>query len=79
MWRAALGCLGIGCLSVVMIPLGAATFFFSSWIVMVFWGIVADDVGVRTISYKGAMVVTIGLWLALAPLIASMAKGRHRD
>ncbi len=46
---------------------------------MVFWGIVADDVGVRTISYKGAMVVTIGLWLALAPLIASMAKGRHRD
>ncbi len=46
---------------------------------MVFWGIVAGDVGIATISYKGAMVVTIGLWLAVAPLTASAAKRRNRD
>ena len=60
-------------------PLAAGTFFFSAWIVMVFWGIVAGDVGIATISYKGAMVVTIGLWLAVAPLTASAAKRRNRD
>jgi hypothetical protein len=38
---------------------------------MIFWGIVAPDVGVKTISYPTAVIVTIGLWLVVAPLIAA--------
>ena len=45
---------------------------------MVFWGIMADDVGIETISYKGATVVTIALWMAMAPLIAAMGHRRWR-
>ncbi|MBI3742667.1 MAG: hypothetical protein HY261_00060 [Chloroflexi bacterium] len=61
------------------IPKAGAVFFFSSWIVMIFWGIVAPDVGVKTISYVKAMVVTIGLWLAVVPLIgAAVASKRKR-
>jgi hypothetical protein len=59
----------MGCLGIFLIPTAGATFFFSAWIVMVFWGMVAPDVGLRTISYATAMLVTIGLWLAVAPLI----------
>ena len=44
----------MGCLAILAIPSAGLSFFFSSWIVMMFWGIMADDIGVRTISYKGA-------------------------
>lgn len=52
------------------------TFFLSAWIVMLFAGIVGADVGVRPFDYLTAMVVTIGLWLAIAPAAAAIAKGR---
>lgn len=42
-------------------------FFFSAWLVMIFTGIVWRDVGIRPFGYLTAMVVTIGLWLAIAP------------
>ena len=51
----------MGCLGIFLIPATGATFFFSAWIAMVFWGMVAPDVGLRTISYATAMLVTIGL------------------
>ncbi|MBI4337488.1 MAG: hypothetical protein HY683_06640 [Chloroflexi bacterium] len=51
-------------------------FFFSAWLTMVFWGMVAPDVGLRTISYTRAMLVTIGLWLAVAPLAGVLAGTR---
>lgn len=68
----------MGYFAILAIPSAGLSFFFSSWIVMVFWGIMADDVGVEIISYKGAMVVTIALWMAMAPLIAAMARRRWR-
>jgi hypothetical protein len=52
-------------------------FFLSSWFLMLFAGIVAGDVGTRPIGYLTAMVVTIGLWLVLAPAITAVA-GRRR-
>ena len=64
----------MGCLSIIAIPTAGLSFFFSAWIIMVFWGILAEDVGVNTVSYPGAMLVTIALWIALAPLIGSMGK-----
>ncbi|MBI2855272.1 MAG: hypothetical protein HYX93_00310 [Chloroflexi bacterium] len=64
----------MGCLAIMAIPSAGLSFFFSSWIVMIFWGIIADDVGIKTVSYNGAMLVTIGMWMAVAPLIAAVAR-----
>jgi hypothetical protein len=49
-------------------------FFVSSWILMIFAGIVSPDVGIRPFGYLTAMVVTIGLWLVLAPAIGAVAR-----
>jgi predicted membrane protein len=54
-------------------PFLIPTFFFSAWLAMVFWGMVAPDVGVATIGYPKAMLITIGLWLVLFPLAKSTA------
>ena len=46
----------------------------SSFFVMLLWGVIAPEVGVATISYPWAMLVTLTLWLAVAPLAAVGAK-----
>lgn len=50
------------------------TFFVSAWLLMLIVGAVHDDVGVHAFGYPTAMVVTIGLWLAVAPAIGAVAK-----
>ena len=50
-------------------------FFLSSFFLMVLWGIIAPDFGITTIGYVKSMLVTITLWLAVAPLAAA---GRSR-
>jgi len=52
-------------------------FFVSSWVLMLFAGIVAHDVGIHPFGYLTSMVVTIGLWLTVAPAIAAVSRGRH--
>ena len=37
---------------------------------MALWGAIAPDIGVEKIGYPMAMLVTITLWLAVAPLAA---------
>jgi hypothetical protein len=64
------------CLSFFLIPAAGLSFFFCAWLTMIFWGIIAPDVGIHTISYTEAMVVTIALWLVVAPLAAAVAKFR---
>lgn len=49
-------------------------FFVSSWLLMIFAGIAATDVGVRPFGYVTSMVVTIGLWLTLAPAAGAIAR-----
>ena len=49
-------------------------FFVSAWLLMIFAGAVARDVGIRPFGYLTAMVVTIGLWLTLAPAIGAVAR-----
>jgi hypothetical protein len=44
-------------------------FFVSAWLLMIFAGIVGNDVGIVPFGYVTSMVVTIGLWLVLAPAI----------
>lgn len=54
-------------------------FFLSAWLLMVFVGIVSDDLGVRPFGYLPAMVATIGLWLVVAPAIGAVARaGKDR-
>lgn len=48
-------------------------FFVSAWLLMVFAGIVDTDVGIRPFGYLTSMVVTIGLWLVLAPAIGAVS------
>lgn len=49
-------------------------FFVSSWLLMLFAGITGDDVGIRPFGYVTSMVVTIGLWLTLAPAIGAISR-----
>ena len=48
-------------------------FFLSAWILMLFAGVVGTDVGIRPFDYVTSMVVTIALWLVLAPAIGAVA------
>jgi hypothetical protein len=50
-------------------------FFVSAWLLMIFAGIAGADVGIRPFGYVTSMVVTIGLWLTLAPAIGAVGRG----
>lgn len=56
-------------------------FFVSAWLLMIFAGIVAADVGIRPFGYLTSMVVTIGLWLTMVPAIGAVGRGHafHKD
>jgi len=49
-------------------------FFLSSFILMLLWGVIATKFGVQTIDYVMAMLITITLWLAVAPLAAAASR-----
>ena len=49
-------------------------FFVSAWLLMIFGGIVATDVGIRPFGYITSLVVTVALWLAVAPAIGAIAR-----
>ncbi len=49
-------------------------FFLSSFIFMLLWGVIAPDFGLAKIDYPMAMLITITLWLAVAPLAAARKK-----
>ncbi len=52
-------------------------FFLSSFILMLLWGAISPDFGIATISYTKAMLITITIWLVVAPL-AAVGRG-HRS
>jgi cytochrome c oxidase assembly factor CtaG len=49
-------------------------FFLSSFIFMLLWGVIAPDFGIEKINYPMAMLITITLWLAVAPLAAAAGR-----
>jgi hypothetical protein len=54
-------------------------FFVSAWVLMIFAGITGPDVGIRPFGYLTSMVVTVGLWLTVAPAIGAIARtGKSR-
>ena len=50
-------------------------FFLSSFFLMLLWGVIAPELGIVTIGYVTSMLVTITLWITIAPLVASGKKG----
>jgi len=46
-------------------------FFISSLILMALWGVIAPKFDIDKIDYVMAMLITITLWLAVAPLAAA--------
>ena len=50
------------------------TFFVSAWLLMLFAGILTADTGIQPFGYVTSMVVTIALWLTLAPAIGAIAR-----
>jgi hypothetical protein len=55
------------------LPAAGVMFFVSAWLLMIFAGIVADDVGIKPFGYGTSMVLTIGLWLVIAPAAGAIA------
>ena len=53
-------------------------FFVSSWLLMIFAGITSSDIGIRPFGYLTSMVVTIGLWLTLAPAVGAIARATKK-
>jgi hypothetical protein len=51
-------------------------FFVSAWLLMIFAGITGSDVGIRPFGYVTSMVVTIGLWLTLAPAVGAIGRAK---
>ena len=49
-------------------------FFLSSLITMLLWGVIASKFGIQKIDYPMAMLITITLWLAVAPLAAAAGR-----
>ena len=49
-------------------------FFLSAFIFMLLWGVIAPDFGIAKIDYVMAMLITITLWLAVAPLAAAAGR-----
>jgi hypothetical protein len=54
-------------------------FFVSAWLLMLFAGGVHADVGIAPFGYLTSMVVTIGLWLTLAPAIGAASKAGPKE
>jgi hypothetical protein len=53
-------------------------FFVSAWILMIFAGIVGADIGIRPFGYLTSMVVTIALWLAIAPAASAVSQAPRK-
>jgi hypothetical protein len=62
----------------IRLPAAGSLFFFSSWLTMLFAGGLSPYTGVRPFGYITAMVVTIAIWLAVAPAIGAVSRGRRR-
>ena len=54
------------------------SFFLCAWFLMLFAGATSHDVGIHPFGYVTSMVVTIGLWLTVAPAIGAVARPARR-
>jgi hypothetical protein len=52
-------------------------FFLSSLFVMLLSRVIGPRLGLTAVDYPGAMLITITLWLAVAPLAAAARRGKR--
>jgi hypothetical protein len=52
-------------------------FFLSAFFLMLLWGAISPEFGIATITYIKSMLITITLWLAVAPL-AAIGRGHRK-
>jgi hypothetical protein len=53
-------------------------FFLSSFFFMLLWGVIAPKLGWQGIDYPIAMLITITLWIAVAPLAAAAGRAGRK-
>ncbi len=53
-------------------------FFLSALILLLLWGVIAPNFGIEEIGYPMAMLITITLWLVVAPLVAAAGRRRYK-
>lgn len=53
------------------------SFFLSSLILILLWGVIASNFGIEKIDYPMAMLIAITLWLVVAPLAAAGRKAKR--
>lgn len=46
-------------------------FFLSSLFFMLLWGPISSELGLPDIGYVTSMLITVTLWIAVAPLVAA--------
>jgi len=51
-------------------------FFLSSFFFMLLWDVISPKLGFADINYVTAMLITITLWIAVAPLAATAGRGK---
>ena len=67
----------MGCFGYFSILAAIPGFFLSSLFVMLLWnGPVVSSFGIDKIGYPVAMLITIIVWIAIAPLAAVAGRGR---
>ena len=53
-------------------------FFLSAFLLMLIWGwLISPQFSIATVSYVKSMLITITLWIAVAPLAAAGRGHRH--
>ena len=52
-------------------------FFLSSFFFMLLWDVIAPKLGIVDINYVTSMLITITLWIAIAPLAAAARRRRE--
>ncbi|MBI4312240.1 MAG: hypothetical protein HY681_10720 [Chloroflexi bacterium] len=62
--------------AIFVIPATGLSLFVSSWLLMIFWGILAPDLGIKTIGYLRAVATTVALWIVVAPLVGAIVRAR---
>ena len=55
------------------IPGAGLSIFFSAWLVMLYAGVLKEEVGTLPFSYGTALLITIVLWVVIAPVIGAIA------
>ena len=64
--------------SMTALPAAGAGFFLSAWLTMIFAGVLTEETNIPPFGYGTAMVVTIALWLIVAPAAGAIAGSVRR-